>query len=114
MPLAAKHKASSHSRPGQASTVEMSALVSLHPLPDSDIARITELLENAGIQGIRSAKVVVSLHAAERLASGHQASVEAVIIAGEDPVTPEVTRALDAATRRGDALKQSLLAAPDM
>lgn len=114
MARAAKNRIGSQLRPGSASAVEMPALVSLHQLPDEDMARLMELVENAGIHGVRSAKVVVSPDAAECIASNRQAIVKAVIIAGEGPEAPELAPALDAAKRRGDALKRSLLAAPDM
>ena len=104
-----------------ASSVEGTVLVSLHTIPSGDWARIAAVLEDAGIRGVRPARIILSRSAAERVASGTRAAVQATIVAGEmaeNPAgqtqPPPLATALDAAMARGDAFKHDLLADPDM
>lgn len=118
MGQAAKH--SSGSRQPEPS-VEMTALVSSHAIPDHDLARIASLLEGAGINGITPARIILSRRAAKNVASGRFATVQATIVSGETAREPvgesnpsALTQALDAAKARGDHFKQALLGDPDM
>jgi hypothetical protein len=118
----AKHGGGSR-RGGRRSSpgVEVTALVSLYPLPDRDMVRIAKMLEGAGISGITPARVTLSRSAVERVAASRLAAGRAGKIAAktvDDPVEqtqPQtLVRALDAAVARGDTLKQALLADPGM
>ncbi len=118
MGQAAKHGSGSR-QSGQ--SVEMTALVSLHAIPDHDLARIATMLEGAGISGITPARVILSRRAAESVASGQFATVQATIVSGKtvrepagQPKPSALTQALDAARMRGEGFKQALLADPDM
>ena len=102
-------------------SVEVTALVSLHTIPDHDLARIAKILAGAGISGIAPARIILSRSDAKRVASGQLATVQATIIAGEAADRPDdeprprtLTEAIDAAKARGDIFKQALFADPDM
>ena len=103
---------------GPPPNVEVSALVALHTIPDGEMVRITEVLKSAGIGDIKPARVILSRSAAERVASGRLATVQATIVAGSadlgEEQPPALSRALDAAKSRGDVFKQGLLADPNM
>jgi hypothetical protein len=122
MAQAAKHKAGSREaarRP--APDVEGTALVSLHAIAAGDLSRIAQVMRSAGLIDVKPAKIILSRSAAERVASGQRAKVQATIIAEETAGAPvdetpqqDLVRALEAAKVRGDSLKQDLLADPDM
>jgi hypothetical protein len=101
--------------------VEGTALVSLRPVAASDVSRIAKAMQNMGLSDVRPAKIILSPRAAGHVASGRRTAVPATIIAGEPPevsadATPqqELAHALAAASARGDAFKQDLLADPEM
>jgi hypothetical protein len=101
--------------------VEGTALVSLSPVGAGDVARIAKAMRGLGLSDVRQAKIILSRSAAGHVASGRGTAVPATIIAGETAevsadATPEqdLARALAAASARGDALKQDMLADPEM
>jgi hypothetical protein len=74
-----------------------------------------EILEREGFTDVRSARVIISEAATDRIASEASAKVAATPNAREARDPPEeLSRALQAAMRRGDAHKRVLVADPDM
>lgn len=122
MARAAKSRAGS--RQGARRTpqlVEGTVLLSLRTVAASDVSRITKAMQSVGLSDVRPAKIILSPSAAGHVASGRRTAVPATIIAGELPevsaeATPqqELAHALAAASARGDAFKQDLLADPEM
>jgi hypothetical protein len=84
-----------------------------------EMARVAKALETEGIKDVKLAKVRLSRTDAKRMAAGHGASIQATIIpedGGHGDEAPEqaLERALRDAKARGDAVKQDLLADPEM
>ena len=101
--------------------VEGTALVSLRPVAASEVSRIAKAMQSVGLSDVRPAKIILSRSAAGHVASGRRTAVPATIIAEEPPevsaeatTQQELARALAAASARGDAFKQDLLADPEM
>jgi hypothetical protein len=83
------------------------------------MAQVMKTLEMEGIKDVKLAKVRLSRTDAKRMAAGRGASIQATIEPEEDGhegETPErvLERALRDARARGDAVKQDLLADPEM
>nr|WP_294502362.1 hypothetical protein [uncultured Rhodopila sp.] len=115
MAQAARRKAGSPTAYGSDSCAEVSALVSLHGLPSEEWTRASKVLEREGFTDIRTARVILSQAPAEPAAYGDNPTVAAALVSGEASDPPaELSRAFQAAMRRGDAHKQALLADPDM
>lgn len=101
--------------------VEGIALVSLEATTRADRVRIAKMLETQGFGHIRPARLILSRKDATRVASGSKVEVQATVVSedaetGSTEQTPPaaLARALEEAKARGDALKQDLLADPDM
>jgi hypothetical protein len=100
-----------------ATGIEVTALVSRDLIPDRDMVRVAEALRHAGVGHLTPARVILSRSAAQRVASGRRAAVQATIVSGETPpdeAQPALVRAVDVATARGDVFKREPLADPDM
>lgn len=109
-------------RSGRRTSVEGTVLVSWRAMTDAEMARVAKALEAEGIKDMKLAKVHLSPTDAKKVASGRSASIQATILAGDrlqiapEEETPEreLDRALRDAKARGDALKQEMLADPEM
>lgn len=105
---------------GRPTDVEGMAFVSLRAMTTIEMAQVMKTLELEGIKDVKLAKVRLSRTDARRMAAGRGASIQATIEPeGDDRIadeTPEQTleRALRDARARGDAVKQDLLADPEM
>jgi hypothetical protein len=99
----------------------MTALLALQPLSDREWKRISRVLAAEGLGTMRPTRIALSPADAEAVAAGDERTVPASIIWNE--ATPpasshdsnaELAEALVAARTRGAAVKEALLAEPDM
>ncbi len=117
----ARHQSS---RPtGPWSGVEGTALVTLRAMTSVEMARVTKALETEGIGDVMPARIILSRADAKRVASGSARAIKVTVVPvpGETAEAvvaeaPEQTleRSLKAARVRGEAVKDQLLADPEM
>ena len=95
--------------------VEATALVALRPMTRDELSRVAEVLKAGGMAELKPARVMLSQGDAKTLASGSFNPVDVTIVAAPrpDPET-DLEQALTAARARGAALKEELLADPEM
>ncbi|HLN25471.1 MAG TPA: hypothetical protein VK558_15975 [Patescibacteria group bacterium] len=106
-------------RGGRPTDVEGMAFVSLRAMTMIEMAQVMKILEVEGIKDVKLARVRLSRTDAKRMAAGHGAAIQATIMpddAEHENETSEqaLERALHDAKARGDAVKQELLADPEM
>jgi hypothetical protein len=115
----ARHQSS---RPtGLRSGIEGTALVTLRAMTSVEMARLTKALETEGIGDVMPARIILSRADARRVASGSARAFKVTVVPGETAEAvvaeaPEQTleRSLKAARVRGEAVKDQLLADPEM
>ncbi len=103
--------------------VEVTALLSVRPLSDGEMKRITRVLAAEGIEVMRPTRIVLTQDDANAVAVGDARAVPASIVPGKPPrpvrvrartLDASLTEALTAARGRGAAIKEELLADPEM
>jgi hypothetical protein len=99
--------------------IEATALVALRPISDEELVRITRALDAEGIAGLRPTRIVLTPDDAKAVRAGDGRPIQVAITSAGAPqsgVTPEaiLAQALEAARARGAAVKEQLLADPDM
>jgi hypothetical protein len=118
-PPGARHQSS---RPtGPRSGIEGTALVTLRAMTSVEMVRVTKALESEGIGDVMPARIILSCADARRVTSGSAGAIKVTVVPGETaeavvPEAPEQTleRSLKAARVRGEAVKDQLLADPEM
>jgi len=99
--------------------VEATALVALRPMTRDELCRVAQVLNAGGTAELKPARVMLSQRDAKTIAAGSFDPVDAMLIAaprpdpGSDPES-DLEHALTAARARGAALKEELLADPEM
>jgi hypothetical protein len=98
--------------------VEATALLTLRPLSAGEMLRVSRVLAAEGIEGLHAARVRLTPRDAEAVNHGDMGPVSARIIKEHLPdlTDPDaaLAEALGAAQVRGAALKNELLADPEM
>jgi hypothetical protein len=98
--------------------VEATALLALRPLAAGELERVSRVLAAEGIEGLHATRIRLTARDAETVSHGDVGPVSATIIQEHlpNPTEPDTTLAgaLTAARARGMALKEELLADPDM
>jgi len=102
-------------------SVEVTALLTVRPLSDGEMKRITRVLAAEGIEVMRPTRIVLTQDDANAVAVGDARAVPASIVPGKPPrpvrartLDASLTEALTAARGRGAAIKEELLADPEM
>ena len=112
---------SSSPRGRQLPPVEATALIALRPMTRDELCRVAQVLNAGGTAELKPARVMLSQRDAKTIAAGSFDPVDATLIAaprpdpapGADPEA-DLEHALPAARARGAALKEELLADPEM
>jgi hypothetical protein len=97
----------------------VTAFLAAHQLSPREIARISRALEDKGVKGLRAARVLLTPQA-DRALDLSQQPIGASVVENDDQVavsigsTGALAKALDAARTRGAALKDEMLADPEM
>jgi hypothetical protein len=101
--------------------VEVTALLALRPLSAGELQRVSRALAAEGLEDIRPARIVLTSDDAKALAAGGERAVPAGIVRDKPPRAARasspasaLTEALAAARARGAAVKEGLLADPEM
>ena len=101
--------------------VEATALVALRPMTRDELSRVAQVLKAGGVAELKPARVMLSQRDAKTVASGSFNPVDVTLVAAPRPNPAPVTdpetdleHALTAARTRGAALKDELLADPEM
>jgi hypothetical protein len=101
--------------------VEMTALLALRPMSAGDLKRVSRALAAEGLEDMRPTRIVLTPDDAKAVAAGDKRAVPASILREKAPRpvrahSPDaaLTEALAAARTRGAAVKEKLLANPDM
>ena len=98
--------------------VEATALVALRPLSAGELQRVSRVLATEGIEGLHATRIRLTARDAETVSHGDTGPVSAAIVQERlpDPAKPNgaLAEAIGAARARGAALKEELLADPDM
>lgn len=98
--------------------VEATALLALRPLSASELDRVSRVLASEGIEGLHATRVRLTARDAETLGHSDSGPVPATIIREHASDLPgadaALAEAIRAARSRGDALKEELLADPEM
>jgi hypothetical protein len=102
--------------------IEATVFMALRPLTRGELARVTRALLIEGLSDLKPARVLLSRADAKRMATGRGGPVKAKLTSStnlapnEAEPTPQATlqRALQDARARGTALKERLLADPEM
>jgi hypothetical protein len=111
----------SASRSPSRKPVEVTALLALRPLSDGELKRVSRVLAAEGLGEMRPTRIVLTPDDAKAVAAGDERAVPASIDWDKAPRAapardPEatLTGALAVARKRGTAVKEALLADPDM
>ncbi len=111
----------SASRSRRRKPVEVTALLALRPLSDGELKRVSRVLAAEGLGEMRPTRIVLTPDDAKAVAAGDERAVPASIDWDKAPRPaptrePEatLTEALAVARKRGTAVKEALLADPDM
>jgi hypothetical protein len=101
--------------------VEVTALLALRPLSAGELKRVSRALAAEGLEDMRPTRIVLTPDDAKAVAAGDERAVPAAIVRDAAPRpartrSPDsaLTEALAAARARGAAVKEELLADPDM
>jgi hypothetical protein len=101
--------------------VEVTALLALRPLSAGELKRVSRALAAEGLEDMRPTRIFLTQDDAEAVAAGDERAVPASIVQDKAPRLartrgPDValTEALAAARARGAAVKEELLADPEM
>jgi hypothetical protein len=99
----------------------VTALLALRPLSDGELQRVSRALAAEGLADMRPTRIFLTQDDANAVAAGDERAVPASIVRDKAPRsartrTPDaaLTEALDAARARGAAVKEELLADPEM
>jgi hypothetical protein len=105
----------------RAKPVEMTALLALRPMSAGELKRVSRALAAEGLEDMRPTRIVLTPDDAKAVAAGDKRAVPASILRekGPRPQRPRspdaaLAEALAAARTRGAAVKEGLLANPDM
>ena len=108
-------------RSPRAKPVEMTALLALRPMSAGELKRVSRALAAEGLEDMRPTRIILTPHDAKAVAAGDKHTVPASILREKAtrPVrarSPDaiLTEALTAARTRGAAVKEKLLANPEM
>ncbi len=119
--MAARSLPSPAPRRPRRTPVEVTALLAPRPLSEGEWQRIARVLAAEGLGDLRPTRITITPDDAKAVASGDDRVVPASIVRDrarppEAPHDPDgaLTQALAAARSRGAALKDALLAGPDM
>ncbi len=119
-PMASRPLPSPAARRPRRAPVEMTALLVLRPLSESELKRVSRVLAAEGLGEMRPTRITLAPDDAKAVAAGDVRAVPASLVrntagppaSGGDP--GDLTEALAAARGRGAAMKEALLADPDM
>lgn len=98
--------------------VEVTALIALRPLSAGELQHVSRVLAVEGIEGLHATRIRLGARDAETVGHGDVRLISATIVPDRLPYPAyseaTLTEALSAARTRGAALKEELLADPDM
>lgn len=116
LPLPASATRNPHRKP-----VEVTALLALRPLSAGELKRVSRALAAEGLEDMRPTRIFLTQDDAKAVAAGDERAVPASIVRDKAPRpartrSPDAafTEALAAARARGAAVKEELLADPEM
>jgi hypothetical protein len=97
--------------------VEVTALLALRPLSNGELKRVSRALAAEGVEDMRPTRIVLTPDDAQAVAAGDERAVPVAIVREPAPARGPVaalTEALATARTRGTAVKEALVADPDM